>query len=398
MTMRIICLHPRLAGLTSQASGTIFDGLEADPIADAIAQCVSDLARSREERPPETPARAPRPWHGQNRAVVRRRRASDGRAGGTSEVEFALLVERGPLEAQSLLLVESLRRFGGRHRASPVTAASPRPSRRPSRGTIRALRRLGAEYVALDLAGACPAYPTSWRVHALAVLESRPGPEVIVQLDSDTLFLGDVGPLCVGAQASARPVDVKGMASTGPGDAFDPYWSALCGLAGVELESLSFVRTTVDGTLVRATHNGGFVAARRANRLFARAEELFRRSVDADLRPHAGSGLNIAAGTGDVGLAGSEWWGSSQAAMSVAATSLGIAIEPLHEWVNVPVHLWAELKRKPESVIHAHYHSILGAPLARANPLLDGSVALTDDVAAWLRSRVPLATGTGRWK
>ena len=311
-------------------------------------------------------------------------------AAQSPEAEFALVIEAGPLEAQALLLVESLRRFGGRHAASNVTVASPRPSRRPSGATTRALGRLGAEYLALDLVGACPTYPPSWRVHSLAMLEGRPGPEVVVQLDSDTLFLGDVGPLCLRSPASARPVDFKGMCTTGPGDAFEPYWSALCKLAGVDLNALPFVRTTVDGTRVRATHNAGFVAARRANGLFARADELFRRSVDADLRPHAGRGLNIVAGAGEVGLAGSEWWGSSQAATSVAAASLGIAIGPLDECVNVPVHFWDELRPKPESVIHAHYHWMLGAPSSLPNPLLDGSVGLAADVAAWLRSRVPL--------
>jgi hypothetical protein len=317
---------------------------------------------------------------------------ADG-AVNSSDAEFALVVESGPLEAQALLLVESVRRFGGCHAATAVTVASPRPSRRPSRTTVRRLRRLGAEYVALDVAGACPVYPTSWRVHTLAELESRPGPEVIVQLDSDTLFVGDVGPLCVGTQASARPVDVKGMGTTGPGDHYEPYWSALCGLAGVDVETLGFVTTTVDDTRVRATHNAGFVAARRAAGLFAHADELFRRSVDADLRPHAGRGLNVLAGTGQVGVAGSEWWGSAQAVTSVAAASIGVAIGALDERVNVPVHSWDELKRKPESVLHVHYHWLLGGALSRPNPLLDGRVVLDDDVSAWLRSRVPLENG-----
>jgi hypothetical protein len=319
---------------------------------------------------------------------VRNHGASD-----SARVEFALLVESGALEAQALLLVESLRRFGGRHAGARVTVVSPRRSRRPSRTTIRSLRRHGAEYLPLDLSGACPVYPTSWRVHALARLERRPGPDVIVQLDSDTVFLGDVGPLCVGAPATARPVDVKGMGTTGPGDNFERYWSALCGLAGVDLETMPFVSTSVEGIPIRATHNAGFVAARRATGLFARADELFRRSVEADLRPHAGSGLNILAGTGEVGPAGSEWWGSAQAATSVAAASLGIEIGPLDDRINVPVHLWDELQRKPESVIHAHYHGLLAAPLSRSNPLLDGRIGLAEDVAAWLRSRVPLDIG-----
>jgi hypothetical protein len=318
------------------------------------------------------------------------------------EVEFGLVVESGPLEAQALLLVESLRRFGGRYAGATATVVSPRASRRPSRAAIRALRRLGAEYVALDIVSASPAYPTSWRTHALAELERRPGPAVLVQLDSDTLFLGDVGPLCVGVRASARPVDVKGMGTTGPGDHYEPYWSALCRLAGVDLETLPFVTSTVDGARVRATHNGGFVAAHRASGLFARADELFRRGAAADLRPHAGTGLNVVAGAGEVGLAGSEWWGSGQAATSVAAASLGIAIGPLDERINVPIHSWNELRRRPESVLHAHYHWLLGASSSHPNPLLDGSIALADDIAVWLRARVPLSNGArpdrpGRW-
>jgi len=305
-------------------------------------------------------------------------------------VEFALLVESGLLEPQSVLLVESLRRFGGRHAGAAVTVVSPRAARRPSRATVRALRRLGAEYLELDVEGPCPAYPTSWRVHALATLEGRPGPEVLVQLDSDTVFLGDLGPLCADGAASARPVDVKGMGSTGPGDDYEPYWLALCALAGVGVDALPFVRATVDGTRVRATHNGGFVAARREAGLFAHADALFRRSVADDLRPHAGRGLNVRAGVGDVGVAGSEWWGSAQAVVSVAAASLGVQIGPLDPGINVPLHSWVELPEKPAELLHAHYHWLFDTSSPRANPLLDGSIALPGEVAAWLAPRLPL--------
>lgn len=306
-------------------------------------------------------------------------------------VEFALLVEAGPLEAQSLLLVESLRRFGGRHASAPVTVVSPRPTRRPSPATAAALRRLGADYLELDVEGACPVYPTSWRVHALAILERRAGPEVLVQLDTDTLFLGDIGPLCASEAATARPVDVKGMGSTGPGDDYEAYWAELCQLAGIDVERLPFVCTAVGGPAVRATHNGGFVAARRDSALFARAEALFRHSVEADLRPHAGRGYDVVAGAGRVGVAGSEWWGSAQAVISVAAASLGFEIGPLDERVNVPVHLWHRLDPKPDHVIHAHYHGLLGNGWGRPNALLDGSMPIDRETESWLRSRVPLA-------
>jgi hypothetical protein len=317
-------------------------------------------------------------------------------AAASPGVEFVAIVESGPLEAQALLLVESLRRNGGRHAAALVTAVSPRAARRPARSTVRALRRLGARVVDLDLRGACPAYPTSWRVHALAELERRPGPEVIVQLDSDTLFLDDVGPLCAERPGEARPVDVKGMGSSGPTDRYEPYWAALCELAGVGVQQLPFVTATVDGARIRATHNGGFVAARRARGLFARADEVFRRSAAAGLRPHAGSGLNVVAGVGEVGEAGSEWWGSAQAVVSVAAASLGFEIGPLPAGVNVPMHLWRQLGDRPSPLLHAHYHWLLADPLPPSNPMLDPAVLGSVDACAWLRGRVPLATAGPR--
>jgi hypothetical protein len=264
------------------------------------------------------------------------------------ETEFVLAVEAGPLETQALRLAESLRRFGGRYAGASVTAASPRPSRRPSGSTIRSLQALGAVYIELDIVSVCPAHPGSWKAHAVAARERQPGPEVIVMLDSDTLFLGDVGPLCVDALAAARPADVKGVLTDGRGDASEPYWSRLCRLAGIGLDALPIVRTTVDDQPVRASYNGGFMAARRDAGLFTHAEELFRRIVEADLRPLAGSGLSIAfAEAGPVSVEGTEWWGSLQAATSIAAASLGITVAPLSSGVNVPVHLGRGCRASP---------------------------------------------------
>lgn len=309
------------------------------------------------------------------------------------DTEFVLAVEAGTLEAQALRLVESLRRFGGRYAGAPVIVVSPRPSRRPSVPTIRSLQALGAVYMEMDLASVCPAHPGSWKAHAVAAVERQPGPDVIVMLDSDTLFLGDVGPLCLDAPATARPADVKGTRTDG-GDAFGSYWSRLCRLAGIEIDALPIVHTTVDDQPIRASWNGGFVAARRELGLFTLTEDFFRRIVEADLRPRAGSGLQIAfAGAGPVGVEGAEWWGSLQAATSLAAATLGIAVAPLDSRVNVPVHLWRRIQTKPSSVLHVHYHGLFEHPLDRPNPLLDGSITLSGDAADWLRSPLFAAHG-----
>jgi hypothetical protein len=306
-----------------------------------------------------------------------------------ADVEFVVVAEAGPLERQAMLLVESLRQFGGGLAGAAVTVVSPRPDRRPSAATAVALGTLGCELVALDVDSRCPSYGTSWRLHSMAAIERRGGPPVLVQLDSDTLFLDDVDLLPAEADLAARPVDVKSMTSTGPSDPNDRYWRALCGLVGVDLDDLPLVTSTVDRVRVRASYNGGFVVARREHGLFAVTEEVFRRGVEADLRPHAGSGINVRSGTGDVGLIGSEWWGSAQAALSVAAAKLQLSSALLAPSVNVPLHLWDDLPAAPDRLCHVHYHWLLEPESLQRNPLLDGRIEIRQDVADWLDDRLP---------
>jgi hypothetical protein len=303
------------------------------------------------------------------------------------DVEFALIAESGSLEHQAVLLVESVRRFGGRWADAAITVVSPRASRRPTPAASTALKRLGAELLALDLPSACPSYGTSWRVHSLAAVERRPGPAVLVQLDSDTLFL-DVLP--DGALLAARPVDVQGMTTTGPADPNEAYWHALCALAKVDLGALPFVTTTVERIRIRASYNGGFVATRRDCGLFGTTEEIFRRVVKADLRPHGGRNLSFRTGTGEMGPAATDWWGSAQAALSVAATALGLTPSPLPPDINVPLHLWDVLPERPVSLRHVHYHWLCDDEHWRENPLLDGRIAVPSAVDRWLRARIPL--------
>ena len=157
---------------------------------------------------------------------------------------------------------------------SRITVVSPRADRRPSAATLRALERRQAEYLAADIDSCCPEYGTSYRVHIAALIERRAGPAVIMQLDSDTISSPHRTLRLFACDATARPVDVKGMCTTGAEDAFDPYWQRLCALVAVDYERLPVIRTTVDGVAVRASYNGGFLAARRALGLFGRTEDI----------------------------------------------------------------------------------------------------------------------------
>ena len=316
-----------------------------------------------------------------------------------SEATFVLCVEQTGIREQALLLCESIRAFGGSQAAAPIVAVAPRAGLGVDRRTRQALARLDVEYAEVALNDVCPEYGSANRVFAAAWAEPRAATEWIVVLDSDTVLL-DPLPLPADADVALRPVDSKGSASAGAEDAFEPYWQALAALQGIGVDGLPFVATTDGLHRVRASYNGGLVAARRSAGLLVRWADLFARSVAAGLRPWRGRGENVHASTGYVGLAASEYWGSNQAALAVAAWSAGLRVHEYPDTCNVPLHLLAQ---RPDLVaaragrvsrtapIHVHYHWMFTAPYYRAACDTLRGLAVPADRLAWLDARLPIA-------
>jgi hypothetical protein len=306
------------------------------------------------------------------------------------EVEFFLIAEAGLLEQQAALLCESIRLFGGSLAGSKITVVSPRGTRRPSPTTLRGLDKLDVEYLPIEIDSRCPEYGTSFRVHAAAHIERRSGPAIVVQLDSDTLFVREPILLAKDRPAAARPVDTKGMCTTGPGDEFDPYWRDLCSVAGVDYERIPVLDTTIERLAVKASYNGGLVAARRADALFQHTEEIFDRLVAADLRPWRDRGHLVKSGAGMVSETGSAYWGTSQAALSLAAVNNGQAVDLLPSSYNYPLHLMDRASVIDLPPVHIHYHWLASDPDFSPTAMLDPRLGLPRPVRAWLLSRLPL--------
>ncbi len=187
--------------------------------------------------------------------------------GASMSIAFLMCVERGPLESQSILCVESLRRYGGALAASPVFAFAPRRGQGPDDATVRALSDLGASVVAEPLNAEHAAHPTWNKVYAAAWAERELSEEILVFTDSDCVFLGEPAELARGEwQAAAKPVGVARAASAGAGDEAEEWWRRMYQTAGVRSEP--FVTTAVDRVRVRAYWNAGLVAARRSAGVF----------------------------------------------------------------------------------------------------------------------------------
>jgi hypothetical protein len=308
-----------------------------------------------------------------------------------SQVEFVLNAEEGILERQALMLCESIRRFAGVLSSSAITVVSPRKTRRPSPAALCAIDLLGAEYLPLDFESVCPEYGPSFKVYAVSYAARRSGPPIVVQVDSDSLFVAQPTSLLGIEAAAARPVDLKGMCTSGPGDAFDAYWRAAYTLLGVEYENIPTVRTTVDRQLVRASYNGGLFAARRDSAIFERTEEFFRKLAGAGLLPWNPRRFTVRSGSGMVSELGSSFWGTSQMALSLAAVASGHRVDLLPEAYNLPLHCLDDMVTEvPTPLVHLHYHWLASSGTAEANALLDTRLHLATDVLEWLRARLPV--------
>ena len=194
-----------------------------------------------------------------------------------------ICVEHGRLESEAVLLVESLRQWGGALADAPVYAFAPRPALHPEPATAERLRSLGATLVDEALVNRFAEMPTFNKVSVSAWAERELDHEFLVFTDSDTVFLGEPAALAEGDWVAAvRPVDRRIAGSKGKGRN-EPFWRKMYAELGVHNEP--YVRTGVGGMRIRAYWNSGLIAARRSAGLFAAWEDALARLHDADIVP-----------------------------------------------------------------------------------------------------------------
>jgi hypothetical protein len=311
---------------------------------------------------------------------------------GESEIAFLICVEANRLEPQARLLCESIRTFGGRYRQAPIIAVSPRPPLALGSEARAYLEALGVTYVVEPLNETGSPYGAINRIVAGAWAETLSPRPYLVVLDTDTAFVGE--PEFVGADVGVRPVDIKGSASSGPGDPLDAYWTRLCRLGSIDPSRLPMVSTTIDKVRIRASYNSGFTVVRRDLGILQKTREIFFASFEEDLRPLAGRELNVVASTGSVGFEASEWWGSSQAALSIAIWSRTSDVHTYDERYNIPLNnltgpdgSWPLRPGLHPILLHYHhlaepqYHEQLRLALTRTG--------CSSDVLGWIEERLP---------
>ena len=314
---------------------------------------------------------------------------SGSAAAATPPVAFVACIEGGVLEAQALLLFESIRQFTGRFRDCPIYALSPRSGHDISKNARDKLDRLRVSYIDITLNTECREYGSANRVVAAAYIEEKYPHELLVILDSDTLFLREPERIFLPPEidVAVRPVDVKGMCTTGAADPFDSYWRSLCRCGGVDYEQIPWTMSFVDRRRIKASYNGGLVIVRGELGILKRWRDLFLASIRQGLTPYAEE-WRLRSGVGWVDSTASKLWGSNQAALSLAIWSSTRRVQELPPTYNYPLHSHQQIEAATDhavfpQLVHVHYHWLLEEDPSR-NPLFNLDGPLSPQQREWL--------------
>ncbi len=174
-------------------------------------------------------------------------------------------IESGSIEMQTLAMLESLRKWGGRLADAPVLAVTPRfgPPLAPS--TRRRLDQLGVAYRRRHSVRSYGWYNFLNKPLALLEAEQFATTPTVTWVDSDILFLGEPKDLWLrdGEDFAACTPDTAG-ATTGPDSGNEPFWREVCRLMDVSIDELPWVTTCQENQRIRFYWNGGIFTSRRS--------------------------------------------------------------------------------------------------------------------------------------
>ena len=203
-------------------------------------------------------------------------------------IVFIICTEPGILEKQSLLLVESLRNFGGSLKDVPVYSFQPRRGKDLSKNTLKLFEDLQVCHQKFLLNVKYPMYGVANKPFACAYAEETIDADILVFLDSDQCFFSSPNQLLLSPEydVAVRPEDLNLIGSKGKNEKNEEYWSNLYRICQTKYQI--FVNTTVDNQKIRAYWNSGLVAVRSNRGIFTAWRNNFEKVMELGIQPERG--------------------------------------------------------------------------------------------------------------
>lgn len=196
-------------------------------------------------------------------------------------IVLIMCTEGGQLEQESLLMIESFRRFAGDLKNTPIYSFQVREQNNVSAATLKKLASFNVIHQKVVLNHKYPNYPLANKPLLCAYAEQNIDAEIIVFLDSDLVFFGEPKEflLPIKYDVGIRPEHEKMIGSCGKNDPNEEYWQNLYRLANV-CDRERFVTTTVDRQRIRAFWNSGVVAIRKDAGIFSAWQVTFEKLLE----------------------------------------------------------------------------------------------------------------------
>lgn len=178
----------------------------------------------------------------------------------TKKLAFVIITESGILEKKSVMMVKTLRNYGGRFKDCPILSYSPRDGRIPGRKTLQIFQELGVEAILDPLNDQFEEDCFANKIVACVHADTTYNYERLVYLDSDMFILQEPRLLWSDDPqvVKLRPVEQKKAGSTGSDEHAD-FWSALFKITGVT--DPVYVTATLTGDKIYGYWNGGVISA-----------------------------------------------------------------------------------------------------------------------------------------
>jgi hypothetical protein len=295
------------------------------------------------------------------------------------QITFVCCIESGSLEAQTVRMVQSLRRYGGRYANAPIFAVTPRLGSPLSPKTQKIFEDNNVRHLVVKPHETSIGYRWNHFINkptAILAVDEICTTEAVAWLDSDLLIVAEPSELQLaeGENFLACTSDRLG-GTTGPGDEMEPYWREVCKVLGLDLEQLPWVTTAQEGLKIRYYFNSGVFVYRRGHNF---AQQYLRNCLKM-LEARVSSSV-------------CGFFFTDQVAMGLTAAQLGLAWRSLPYSHNYPVSPLTHEDWYDESRLRAarivHYHNSMWMPFWTT--FLDCLTETHPRAAVWMATIGPM--------